>query len=128
MADMNMETVNNNIGLKALSLLLAVILWFSLTAGIDAEERVKVPVRLKNLSGQLTVQELTLPAVELVIAGPRIMIWQLDKDNLEINLDMKEVGPGTVAFSDLGRMVRLRKGLKVVRVYPSQIELRIVKK
>ena len=121
------EIFTNNAGLKALSLLLAAALWFSLTSRLDGEVRLKVPVVLKNLPAQLTVADTPPPLIELDVSGPKIVLLGLSKKRLTALLDLQGAGEGPVSFTSLDRTVHLPSGLRVIRVQPAQIELKLVK-
>ena len=121
------EIFTNNAGLKALSLLLAAALWFSLTSRLDGEVRLKVPVVLKNLPAQLTVADTPPPLIELDVSGPKIVLLGLSKKRLTALLDLQGAGEGPVLFTSLDRTVHLPSGLRVIRVQPAQIELKLVK-
>ena len=121
------EIFTNNAGLKALSLFLAAALWFSLTSRLDGEVRLKVPVVLKNLPAQLTVADTPPPLIELDVSGPKIVLLGLSKKRLTALLDLQGAGEGPVSFTSLDRTVHLPSGLRVIRVQPAQIELKLVK-
>jgi hypothetical protein len=122
-----MDTFKSNLGLKALSLLLAALLWFSLTFRHDEEVRLTVPVVLKNIPPQLAVAGSPPTAVELDVSGPKILLANLTKERLSATLDLGGVGEGTVSFANLDKTVRLRSGLRVIRVQPATLELKLVK-
>jgi len=121
------DAVTENIGLKALALLLAVVLWFSVAMSQDGTAELTVPVLLKDMSPQLTVADTPPSAIKLEIAGPRIVLMKLGRERLTATLDLKGVGEGAVAFTNLDRTVRLESGLRVIRVQPSMLELTLVK-
>ncbi|HEY6874412.1 MAG TPA: hypothetical protein VI298_16930 [Geobacteraceae bacterium] len=122
------QMLTENLGLKALSLFLAVVLWLFVTLGMDGETGVTVPVRFQNLSPRLAIVNRTPIFLDLRIAGPKILLMQLDKQSLAATLDLGGVGEGTVMFANLERAVPLRSGLRITRVYPSALELKLAGK
>ncbi len=120
------ERVAENFGLKALSLLLALLLWLSVTAAKEGEVAVTVPVRISNLAPRLALSTKAPSSIELRIAGPKIRLLHLVKERLAASLDLQGVGEGSVTFADVARTVALPGGLRVTRVYPSTIELKLV--
>lgn len=122
------ELLTENAGLKALSLLLALLLWLFVTSGMEGEEGITIPVQLRNIPPGLAVESRTPIFVELRIAGPRIFLAWLDKGRLAVNLDLTGVGEGSVTFANLETSVPLRSGLRVTRVYPSIVELKLARK
>ncbi|KAF0220213.1 MAG: hypothetical protein FD174_1452 [Geobacteraceae bacterium] len=116
-----------NLGLKALSLLLAVVLWLFVTLEKESEVDVTVPVILKNLSPGLAVAGKPPSRIDVRIAGSKILMLRMRPDRITVPLDLKGVNEGTVVFSALERALRLSPGVRVIRVYPSTIELKLVK-
>lgn len=116
-----------NFELKALALVLATVLWFSVTMGQDGERGFTVPVETRNIPPGLAVSTVQPSVVELEISGPRFLLMTLRTDRLAIVLDLKGVGEGPVAFTNVERDIQLRKELRIVRVYPSKIDLTMVK-
>ncbi len=121
------ETFTRDPGLKALSLLLAVALWFFVTMRLDGEMHIKVPVELTNLPAQLTVADVPTPVIELDVAGPKIVLLGLSNKRLTALLDLQGAGEGPVSFTSLDRTVHLPSGLRILRVQPAQIEVKLVK-
>ncbi len=121
------EGLAENFGLKALSLLLAALLWLSVTAAKEGEVAVTVPVRIRNLAPRLALATKAPISIELRIAGPKIRLLHLAKERLAADLDLQGVGEGGVTFADLARTVALPGGLRVTRVYPATIELKLVR-
>ena len=121
------ERLTENIGLKVLSLLLAGLLWLSVTAAREGEVAVKVPVRIRNLAPRFVLATSVPGSIELRIAGPKIRLLHLAKERLYADLDLQGVGEGGVAFVELARTVALPGGLRVTRVNPATIELKLVK-
>ncbi|MCM2356663.1 MAG: CdaR family protein [Geobacteraceae bacterium] len=121
------EKLSENLGFKALALFLAMALWLFVTAGTEGEVALTVPVQFRNIPPQLSPGSKAPPAVELKIAGPRILLWQLAGERLAVTLDLQGVGEGSVAFTSLERTVRLRSGLRITRIQPSAIELQLVR-
>lgn len=121
------ETFTNNAGLKALSLFLAAALWSSVTLRQDGEARLKVPVALKNVPAQMTVADTPPPVIELDVTGPKIVLLGLPKERLTALLDLQGVGEGPVSFINLDRTVHLPSGLRIIRIQPAHIELKLVK-
>jgi hypothetical protein len=116
-----------NFELKALALVLAIILWFSVTMGQDGEAGFTVPVEIRNIPPGLTVSTVQPSVVELEVSGPKFLLMMIRKDRLAVMLDLKGAGEGPVTFANVDRNIQLRKELRIVRIYPSKIELGLVK-
>jgi hypothetical protein len=121
------EMVTENLGLKALSLFLAVVLWLFVVLGMEGEADFTVPVRFMNLSPRFSVEKQT-PTIELRVAGPKFLLMRLDRARLTASLDLAGVGEGSVVYHNLERAVSLPSGLRIVRVYPADLGLTVTGK
>jgi hypothetical protein len=117
----------DNLKLKALALMLALLLWLFATTGAEGDLEIMVPVRLRNLPPQFSVGNKVPSVVELRIAGPKMLLWWLNRERPVITLDLQGVGEGSVAYVNLENYVHLQRGLRITRVYPATIELKIRK-
>jgi len=119
--------LHDNLGLKALSLLLALLLWLFVTGGGEGEKRVSVRLELKNLAPGLAVASKPVEQVDLRLAGPRIDLAKIAAEGMAIPLDLQGAGEGAVVFPSPEKVLRLPAGVRVTRVSPATIELRLVK-
>ena len=122
------DKISKNLGLKALALLLAVVLWLFVTLEKGVEIDITVPVVLKNLSPGLMVAGRPPSRVDIRIAGSKIMLLRVRPDRIVVPLDLKGVNEGTVVFLALEKILRLPPGVRAIRVYPSTIELKLARK
>jgi YbbR domain-containing protein len=119
------DYITANFGQKALALMLAIILWFSVTMGQEGEVEYTVPVVPVNVSSGLKIEGAP-ENIELKIAGPRYLLMGLGKDRLTVRLDLKGAGEGPILLTGLDRSIQLRRELRVTRIRPSTIELNMV--
>lgn len=122
------ETVTGNLGLKALSLFLAAALWLFVTMGMEGEEGLRVPVRIKNIPTRLSVENQVPAVADIRIAGPKLFLMRLDKEQLAATLDLQGLGVGDVAYPDLAGTVRLPSGLRITRISPANVVLKLVER
>jgi hypothetical protein len=122
-----MDGVKANFELKLLALFMSVAIWLAASRQLDVEKTFAIPVRLDNVPAFLTVAGTPPAEVRIVVAGRENDLMKQDKGDLKAVLDLSGLGPGTVFF-DTRATVSLRSGLRIVRVQPSRIELRLVKK
>lgn len=121
------EKLVDNLGLKGLALLLAVLLWLFVAAGQEGEIGTLVPVRIVNLAPHLMLVSRPPERVDVRIVGPRLFLMKVHLEQLVIPLDLKNVGEGTVLFAGLEKALKLPDGARVTRVFPSAIELKIAR-
>jgi hypothetical protein len=115
-----------NAGLKLLALFIAANLWYAATQRREVEESRSVPVVLVNLPSHLAVADKPPSFVLVAVAGQKNALRAEKLADLRAVLDLRGLGAGTVSF-DSQAAVKLRSGLRIVRVQPARIELRLVK-
>jgi hypothetical protein len=121
---MNMrELVTHNLGLKMLSLILAVALWFFVAAEKESEIGLSVPVVFENLPPGLVIVGRPPARIDVRVAGPKILLLRLHGDRPTLQLNLKDAREGTTAFSALEAAIRIREGVRVTRVSPAAIEV-----
>lgn len=120
------ETVFANAKLKALSLLLAVVLWLLATLESADETVVPVMVTLVNLPPGLI---LAAPAEEisLRIAGPRTLLIRQKWRGAALVLDCAGAGVGPVRFPAVERRVRLVPGVRLSEGGARDLELHLIR-
>ncbi|MBI3303435.1 MAG: YbbR-like domain-containing protein [Deltaproteobacteria bacterium] len=110
--------------LKVFSLLLACGLWLLVNAGErDIEKDLLMSLELRNLPPQLVVTSLPVDSVNLRVMGPRILLGRIHTKKVAI--DLTGVRPGFSSFEVTPEMFPLPRGVRVVRISPSKINLGI---
>jgi YbbR domain-containing protein len=119
-----MGWITENLGLKLLSLLVAVLLWLATVGEPEIVTAQSVPIQYRNppanleISSQLTDSAL----VEMRGSSERLS----DPTNAVVILDLGDnVRPGERTYSILEEHVKLPPGITFLRAVPSQIRLRL---
>jgi len=121
------KTVRHNLGLKAMSLLLAVMLWLFVAAGREAVISRSVPVVIENIPSGLVVAGNPPSIIDVRVKGPRILLFKSRMEPLALLLDLEGSKEGTTSFPSPGALLSLPEGLRVTRVTPAAIEVRLAK-
>ena len=119
--------IRNNPGLKLVSLVLAVFLWYSITkTERDAERVIEVPVSLRKIPDALTVMNPPTKAVTLTLRGPRTILDNVDerKGRLQVSLATLQMGDNRIDLNGPMLNPELPRSLKVVRFDPPSLTLR----
>ena len=119
--------IRNNPGLKLISILLATLLWYSITkTERDAERVIEVPVSLRRIPDEMTVMNPPTKAVSLTLRGPRTILDNVDERNGRIQLGLTNLQLGDNRIDLSGSMLNpaLPRSLKVVRFDPPSFTLR----
>jgi YbbR domain-containing protein len=122
------ERVGHNLGLKALSLLLAVVLWLFIAADRETERSVSVPVMVGNVPPSLSLAVKPPSTIDVRIKGPRMLVMKSVAEGPQLLLDLKGSREGTISFPSPGALINLPEGVRVTRVVPASMEVRLVRR
>jgi hypothetical protein len=121
------QALVNNLSLKLLSLLLAVALWVLATGAKDSERELSIPLSIRNLPAGLSVDSPLPGTVDVTVAGPKIRLLGLQSEEMFLSLDLSNLREGTVTFSGMEKRLRIPPGITVMRIYPSAIDVKLVR-
>lgn len=122
------ETIRHNLGLKALSLFLAVVLWLYVAMARETETSRSVPVLLRNIPTGLIVEGKPPSTIDIRMKGPKILMMMSHTDPPALVLDLKGAKEGTTVFPSPDALINLPEGVRVTRVVPASIEVRLLKR
>jgi len=117
------RTFARNVGLKLVSLLLAIGLWFAVARSPVAEVEMKVPIEFHNLPGSLEIDSASYTEAQIRVRGPERVIRQLQTSDVSAEIDLTSVQPGERTFDLTARHVHLPQDLEVVQIIPGQFHL-----
>jgi diadenylate cyclase len=113
----------HNIGLKVVSLLLAVGLWLVVARDPIAEVEMHVPVEFHNLPDNLEVDSANFTEAQIRVRGPERVIHRLQPEDVRADIDLTEVRSGEQTFDLTARHVHVPQELEVVQIIPGQFHL-----
>ncbi len=113
----------SNIGLKALSLIIAVGLW--LAGHRDIERAIEVPVEIRNVPSDLMVTDNRVDYIVLRLMGPRTLVSTLDSEDLKLSMDLKGARSGSASYPLGPHSFNIPRGVTVARITPPVIHLRL---
>jgi YbbR domain-containing protein len=113
----------DNLGLKIVSLLLAIGLWMAVGRDPIAEIEVKVPIEFHNLSDNLEIDSANFTEARIRVRGPERVIRRLEAGDLHAEVDLAGVRPGERTFDLTSRQVRAPRDVEVVQIIPTQFHL-----
>jgi YbbR domain-containing protein len=113
----------HNLGLKLVSLLLAIGLWTVVARDPIAEVEMKVPIEFHNLPDNLEIDSASFTEAQIRVRGPERVIHRLQAADLHAEIDLASVRPGERTFDLTGRQVRVPQDLEVVQIIPGQFHL-----
>ena len=113
----------HNIGLKMVSLLLAIGLWLAVARDPIAEVEMKVPIEFRNLPDSLEVDSASFTEAQIRVRGPGRVIHGLQVADVRAEIDLAGVRPGERTFDLTGRQVHVPQEVEVVQIIPGQFHL-----
>jgi YbbR domain-containing protein len=118
----------NNLWLKALSLFLAVTVWFVVSAPrreAVSERAYAVPVSLARMPRDLVITKQAADTVSVRLRGRASDLRSLSSQNLELTLDMSSVLPGDATITLLPKAINVPPQIEVLSMEPSRLVFRI---
>jgi YbbR domain-containing protein len=112
-----------HLGLKVLSLMLAVLLWFMVAGQKDAERSLRIPLEFQNIPEQLELTEEPPSFVDVRLRGPSGSLGQVRAGDIVAVLDLASARPGRRLFHLTPEQVSAPAGLRVIHVLPSTVGL-----
>jgi YbbR domain-containing protein len=113
----------HNIGLKLLSVLLAIWLWSQVARDPMAEVEMRVPIEFRNLPESLEVDSASFTEAQIRVRGPGRVIHGLQVADVRAEIDLAGVLPGERTFDLTGRQVHVPQEVEVVQIIPGQFHL-----
>lgn len=121
------KALTQNWSAKLLSLLLALILWFFITGEQTSEIGFAIPLELKNIpKGMMVVNEVP-NVVDVRVSGPRTILSNLRPSDYDLTIDLKDTHPGVTSFVRLENRIQVPSALKITRLSPSILDVRLEK-
>lgn len=114
---------SSNVGLKLLSVALALGLW--LAGQRDAERAVEVPVAFSNIPSDLMVIDNRVDYVVLRVVGPRTLVSTIGPEDLKLTVDLNGARPGGSSFPLSPSSFHAPRGVRIARISSSAIHVRL---
>jgi YbbR domain-containing protein len=115
--------VLHNLGLKLLSLALAVALWLAVAGEPVAEVAVDVPIALHNVPENLEISSESIPKAQIRFRGPERIIRRLQPADVYAEIELNGAKPGQRTFDLAAHQIHHPRELTVVQVIPSEVQL-----
>lgn len=119
------QSLLNNWHLKLMSMMFAIVLWLFIVGEQKLERGFTVPLELTNLPEGMMVTSEVPSHLDVRIIGPRTLLVNQEPDELSISVDLKGLKDGVTTFRRLEDRINLPGGMRVSRIFPSSIEIRL---
>jgi len=123
MKDFFRRYVLHNLGLKLISLALAVGLWLAVAREPVAEVAVEVPIEFRNIPANLEINSEHVPGAQIRLRGPERIVHRVRSSDVYAVINVAGLKPGDRTFDLAGQQIQRPSGLEVVQVIPSEIHV-----
>jgi YbbR domain-containing protein len=113
----------HNRGIKVVSLLLAIGLWFVVARDPISEVEMRVPIEFRNLPDNLEIDSASFTEAQIRVRGPERIVHRLQVTDARATVDLGGVGPGERTFDLTSRQIHVPPDLEVVQIIPGQFHL-----
>lgn len=119
------KILTENWTLKLISVVFAILLWMFIMGERRLEVGFRVPLELQNIPQNLMVANEVPSLVDVRISGPRTLLMKVSPNDISIVVDLTDLKPGLTTFKRLEERLNLPSGLRVTRLSPSFIDLKL---
>lgn len=119
------KLLTENWTLKLLSLIFALLLWMFIMGERRQEIGYRVPLELQNIPAGMMVANEVPSLVDVRVSGPRTLLMNISPSDISIVVDLADLRPGLTTFKRLEERLNLPSGLRVTRLSPSFIDLKL---
>jgi YbbR domain-containing protein len=123
MRDFLHRYVLHNLGLKLISLVLAVGVWLAVARDPVAEVAVDVAIEFHNIPQNLEISSENIPRAQIRLRGPERVVHGLRPSDVYAEIELSGLKPGERTFDLTAQQVHEPSELEVVQVVPSQFHL-----
>ncbi len=113
----------HNLGLKVVSVALAIGLWLVVARDPNAEVEMRVPIEFHNLPTNLEIDSASFTEAQIRLRGPGRVIHQLQTGDVRADINLSTVTPGERTFDLTARHVHVPQDIEVVQIIPGQFHL-----
>ncbi len=117
--------LTENWTLKIISLALALLLWVFIMGERRFEVGYPVTLELQSLPDGLMVANEVPSLIDVRVSGPRTLLTKISPNDISIIVDLADLKPGLTTFKRLEERLNLPRGLRVTRLSPSFIDLKL---
>lgn len=119
------EKLFENWLLKLISLAFAVVLWFFVMGESRMEVTHVVPLEYERLPKGLIIANEVPTSAAVRISGPRSLQVNLNPNDISLRVDLSDLSAGVTSFKRLEESLNLPSGLKITRISPSFVDVKL---
>ncbi|MDA3901905.1 MAG: CdaR family protein [Desulfuromusa sp.] len=119
------KLLTENWTLKVISLVFALLLWIFIMGERRLEVGYRIPLELQAIPQGLMVANEVPDLIDVRVSGPRTLLMKISTSDISIIVDLSDLQPGLTTFKRLEERLNLPNGLRVTRLSPSFIDLKL---
>jgi YbbR domain-containing protein len=119
------EFLTRNWVAKLFSVVLAMLLWLTISTEANSEIGIIIPLEYRNIPKQLEVIGDTTNSVEVRLRGPSRLIREISPRDISATVDLGGQHSGERIVNLTPQNVKAPFGVDIVRVSPSQVKLNL---
>ena len=113
----------NNWGLKLISLIFAIFLWYFVVGEDKVDTTVYIPVEIVNLPREMVIANQFKKQLEATVSGPRGLISSINRQRITKTINLAKATPGTIVIRNEPDTIGFPRGITVSRIQPTHITL-----
>ncbi len=115
----------NNWGLKLISFIFALLLWYFVVGEDKVDTTIFIPVEIVNLPRDLVISNQFKKQLEATVSGPRGLISSINRQRITKTINLAKATPGTIVIRNEPETIQFPRGVTVSRIQPTHITLLI---
>jgi len=119
------KLITENWTLKIVSLLFAFFFWLFIMGERRLEVAYRVPLEFQNIPAELMVVSEVPGTIDIRVSGPRTLQMKVSPNDISIVVDLADLQPGLTTVKGLEERLNLPSGLRVTRLSPSFIDVKL---
>lgn len=123
--DFRFHSWPRNWGLKLLSFLFAIFLWYFVVGEDKVDLNLVVPIEIVNLPRDLVISNQFKKELEVSISGPRGLVRGISRETISRPIDLSKATPGKVVIRNDPNSIPLSRGITVLQIQPANITLQL---
>ncbi len=117
------EMVLSNLGLKVVSLLIAILLWYIISAKGVSEMTLALPIEYINVPQGFELLQKNTETVKVTLFGSERILRSLKPEDLRVRVDLRGTTEGEVVYELSKKDISVPSAITISEIYPTQIKL-----
>lgn len=113
----------DNIALKIVSLIIALLMWYGVARDPVAEVSIQVPIEFARPPKDLDYTADVIPQAQLRLRGPARLLRDLPQEDVRAIIDLKNAMPGEHTYDLTTGQIHLPHDVEVMQINPSRLRL-----